>query len=355
MMERFFEEFQVLLNSGSPSGISMLAFIKRSLKQFNLLECYSPSEILSDAFMRGVERIERGEQIENPLGWIRATAFNIIRERSRSQARVLQLEESWLESSPSSGVTPNEELTENFQLVEMALKMLNPDEQELLTLKIIDNLSWKEIVEQYQERGFTDVSEGTLRKRKERILKRLRKIYHSLELQIIIQNQLYHLESSHQMIQSEPMRQRLSKDTLTRWKNIISAYQRYACENQNCYTTTSVSVNPFFLPRKSISPSLLRDKDFRGQACLYFICDATANIVLYVGDTRRTSEPMQGVYDCHRYIECYKDINSEHGLKTALEIAYWSNCPEGNPPRHEFASTLINEWKTPLNKENWLC
>lgn len=177
MMERFFEEFQVLLDSGSPSGISMLAFIKRNLKQYNLNDCYTADEILSDAFMRGVERIQRGEGIENPLAWMRATALNIIRERSRSNIRMLPLEESWLELLDDAAVEiDEEEFAKECQWVKTALSMLNPDEQELLRLKVYDNLSWREIAERHHNQGFVDVSETTLRKRKERILKRLRKL-----------------------------------------------------------------------------------------------------------------------------------------------------------------------------------
>lgn len=350
MMERFFEEFRVLLDSGSPSGISMLAFIKRSLKQFNLLNSYDADEILSDAFMRGIERIKRGERIENPLAWIRVTAFNIIRERSRSNRRFSQLEESWLDCLDNGNAAAFDEFFQQCEWVRTAFAMLNSDDRELLMLKICDNLSWKNIVEQYHERGFVDISEATLRKRKERILKKLRKIYHSLELQHIIQNQLCSLEVNKSIVGCEPNIGRLNKDTLTRWKQKISEYQLHASVKEHQHQCANI--NPFSLPRKSMSSSRLNDRDFRGQACLYFICDAVANIILYVGTTS-ASESVPTVSDCSRYIECYEDLNSEHGLKSTIKISYWSDVPLIHP-HHELVSMLTDKWKTPFNKEKWL-
>ncbi len=351
MMERFFEEFRVLLDSGSPSGISMLAFIKRSLKQFNLLDSYSVYEILSDAFIRGVERIKRGESIENTVAWIRVTAFNIIRECSRSSRRFTPLEESWFESAHIGDAAAFDEFLQKCEWVKTAFTMLNADDRELLMLKIYQNLSWKNIVEQYHDQGFTDVNEASLRKRKERTLKRLRKIYHLLEVENIIKNQLCSFEANKTIRGYEPGTGRLNKDTLTSWKQQISGYQLHPTVKQ--FQHQCGNINPFSLPGRSMSSLRSRDRDFRGQSCLYFICDAAANIILYVG-TIGTSESMPSMYDCSRYIECYEDLNSEHGFRTTIKIAYWSDIPEFIHTRHELVSMLIDKWKTPFNKQNWL-
>lgn len=350
MMERFFEEFQVLLNSGSPSGISMLAFINRSLRQFNLNDSYTAEEILSDAFIRGVESIESGKTIDSSLAWMRATAFNIIRERSRTQKRILQLEESWLGDLQNQTIDIDEQLIYQCEWVEVAFAMLSPEEKKLLMLKIWQNLSFREIAQWYHSQGFVDITEATLRKRKERTIKRLRKIYHSLELQSIIQNQFQKLLPSSDAIHYGRTTGRLNKETLTGWKLRISEYQRCVFDNNQ----QKQLVNPFFLPRKSMSSSRLFDRDFRGQECIYFICDTAANIILYVGDTTNKSKQMPSMYDCSRYIECYEDLNSEHGFKTTLKIAYWNDSQEIMNPNQDLTSTLIKEWNTPLNKENWL-
>lgn len=180
----FDTEFQVLLDSGSSSAHSMLAFIKRSLAQFNLTNSYSPTWVLNEAYMRGIKFMAKGEQIEKPLAWIRATAYNIIREQSRERNRFLQLEESMIEFHVNCSLVVFEEIEEElFKRVNLAFEKLEPEEKEILSLKMIKDLSWKEIQLHFILQGKEVQNEATLRKRKERALKHLRSIYHSLELQ----------------------------------------------------------------------------------------------------------------------------------------------------------------------------
>ncbi len=109
--QAFDQEFETLLNSGSPYATSMFAFIKRSLAQFHLSNSYSITWVLNEAYMRGVKLIAAGERIEKPLAWVRVTAYNIIREQSRDLKKSLPLEESILESHLTNSI---EELDEEF-------------------------------------------------------------------------------------------------------------------------------------------------------------------------------------------------------------------------------------------------
>ncbi|MCC5611936.1 hypothetical protein LC612_35695 [Nostoc sp. CHAB 5834] len=182
--EAFDTEFQVLLDSGSSSAHSMLAFIKRSLAQFNLTNSYSPTWVLNEAYMRGIKLIAKGEQIDKPLAWVRATAYNIIREQSRERNRFLQLEESMIEIHVNASLANSCEIEEElFKRVSLAFDKLELEEKEILSLKMINDLSWKEIKSYLSSKGKEVQNEATLRKRKERALKHLRSIYHSLELQ----------------------------------------------------------------------------------------------------------------------------------------------------------------------------
>ncbi len=180
----FDTEFKVLLDSGSSSAHSMLAFIKRSLAQFNLTNSYSPTWVLNEAYMRGIKLMAKGEQIEKPLAWIRATAYNIIREQSRERNRFLQLEESMIEIHVNASLAVSEEIEEELlKRVNLAFEKLELEEKEILILKEVKDLSWKEIQLHLILQGKEVQNEATLRKRKERALKHLRSIYHSLELQ----------------------------------------------------------------------------------------------------------------------------------------------------------------------------
>ncbi|MEA5507002.1 sigma-70 family RNA polymerase sigma factor [Halotia wernerae UHCC 0503] len=182
--EAFDQEFRVLLDSGSSSAHSMLAFIKRSLAQFNLSNSYNPTWVINEAYMRAIEFIAKGEQIDKPLAWVRATAYNIIREQSRERCRFLQLDENMVGSHLNCSLDLCAKVEEElFKRVSLAFEKLEPEEKEILSLKMINNLSWKEIKLYLISQGRETCNEATLRKRKERALKHLRKIYHSLELQ----------------------------------------------------------------------------------------------------------------------------------------------------------------------------
>jgi DNA-directed RNA polymerase specialized sigma24 family protein len=180
----FDEEFQALLTPGSSCAHSMLAFVSRSLAQFNLQDSYTPTWILNEAYIRRVKQITTGETIVNPLAWVRATAYNIIREESRKNKRLVSLEENVIESHFNNNtIILEEEIDENFERVKFAFNRLEPEEKQILNLKIIRGFSWKEIVQYLILEGREVPNEATLRKRKERALKNLRQIYHSLQLQ----------------------------------------------------------------------------------------------------------------------------------------------------------------------------
>lgn len=181
--QEFNAEFQALLESGSSSADSMLVFIKRRLDQFHLSNDYTSTWVLNEAYMRGIKLLETGTTIENPLAWVRSTAYNIIREQSREHRKFLPLQEGMVECQISHNQITHEEIEEEFKKVTLAFEMLDKEDQEILRLKIIENLSWKEIRIHFISQGKNDLSEATLRKRKERALKCLRTKYHALELQ----------------------------------------------------------------------------------------------------------------------------------------------------------------------------
>lgn len=178
--QAFDAEFEMLLFPGSSSAHSMQACILRSLAQFNLSRRLSVTEILIEAYVRGVRQIEKGEYIENPIPWIRFTSYNIIREYSRERNRNYQLEEDRVESPIDCSLLDFKDINENFERVSFAFEKLDEIEKEILRLKIVKKLKWKDIIQVLEERGIRFKNEAALRKRKERALKHLREIYHSL-------------------------------------------------------------------------------------------------------------------------------------------------------------------------------
>jgi DNA-directed RNA polymerase specialized sigma24 family protein len=177
----FDREFQTLLVPGSSTGCAMLALIERSLRQFNLQNSHSAAEILIEAYVRGRKRIDSGEQIYNPNAWTKTTALNVIREYSRKQKQTVQTENYQFDEHLNTSSAPFEDFSREYKLMTIAFSHLTREEQELLTLKVIKQLSWRAISDYLSQKYDKDLKEDTLRKRKERALKRLHQIYHSLK------------------------------------------------------------------------------------------------------------------------------------------------------------------------------
>ncbi|MEL6457435.1 MAG: sigma-70 family RNA polymerase sigma factor [Cyanobacteria bacterium J06621_15] len=174
-------QVELLLSSGNSEGCTIIPFVERSLAQFNLGDSYDYIDVINEAYIRGTKLISTGQTIENPLAWIRVTSYNIIRELSRERKKSSYLEESWVEDEVHSSNISNEEILFEFKRVNLAFNRLNEQDRKILRLKIIDNLSWREIMHNLQAEGIPIRNEATLRKRKHRALQSLRKIYHSLK------------------------------------------------------------------------------------------------------------------------------------------------------------------------------
>jgi RNA polymerase sigma factor (sigma-70 family) len=169
--------FKTLLEADNPESNTFFAFIKRSLRQFNLDSYYDPSDIISEAYIRGVRSISSGRVITNPLAWIRMVSHNIIRELSRNQNRqkadIAQLQDSVI-FEPSN-------IEDDLELVQLAFKHLSPEDREIITLRTIEGLSWSEISKRLTSEEKQSLQEAVLRQRGARAMKRLRQIYHSLQ------------------------------------------------------------------------------------------------------------------------------------------------------------------------------
>lgn len=182
----FETEYLGLLDPEGPSGRSMFAFIRRSLRQFHLETRWSEACILNETYLRAYALIvEKRKPIQVPLAWIRVTAYNVIMELSRDQRKLISIEENMLADwsrgvSATSHFDANSSLTHDLDVLRKAFQNLESEEQRLLNLKIIEGLSWREIRNYLALEG-KECTEAALRKQKERALRKLRSIYHSLK------------------------------------------------------------------------------------------------------------------------------------------------------------------------------
>jgi RNA polymerase sigma factor (sigma-70 family) len=175
----FCQDFAELSDLSYPSAVSLEYFVRRNLRQFHLTSI-SESDVLTEVFLRAYKLIVLGGGviIRYPGAWVRRTAFNYIRELSRDHQRTSSMEFD-LPDQESSPLIDQLILQADIAVLKRALQELDPDEKRLLTLKMIDELSWAEIKIVLAGEGKIH-SETALRKQKERALKHLRQVYHAL-------------------------------------------------------------------------------------------------------------------------------------------------------------------------------
>lgn len=179
LLKQLLEEAGELLGSNSSSGRILYAFVRRNLSVFHLNDDFSEAAILNEALIRAVSAALRGTVIRDLSAWLRTTAYNIIREKARDRRKFVSLE-TQSEQVEQIQCQP-EDIEEDLSFIQAAFGLLDPRDQRLLSLKIVQGLSWQEIHDIFNAEGYGHCSIATLRKQKERALVRLRKKFHALK------------------------------------------------------------------------------------------------------------------------------------------------------------------------------
>ena len=178
-----------ILGRGNSYAYPTLATVRRHLYQFRLMHQFEPYEILFEAYLRGKTRQRNGEIIYNPHAWLKRTAFNIVREKSRQARR--QASQSYEDIEYRISAEPDYvleaiDLRHESDLLYIALRALSREDDhtaQLLVWRTIERLSWEQITTRLTDLGETNVpTQATLRKRVSRAKKRMRHIMHSYGL-----------------------------------------------------------------------------------------------------------------------------------------------------------------------------
>ncbi len=154
----------------------------------------------------------------------------------------------------------------------------------------------------------------------------------------------------------------MSADALLKWKSQILDYQQRVRENKPPEQTALFDIAPNNYDADQIDPLLLRlvpmsfyrmPVDGPGDACLYFVVDSAASLILYVGETCRSDKRWKGIHACKNYIASYQDLHYRYGLQTAVNAAFCWDAPIDRRARQELELSLIIKWRSSFNKENW--
>jgi hypothetical protein len=157
--------------------------------------------------------------------------------------------------------------------------------------------------------------------------------------------------------QSSPLD--LDARSLIDWKTRVIDYQQTdaiapALQQGSLFdlTPTEPELNPFTLPRQNTQFWRWKASDV-GVSALYFVIDYHCNLLLYIGETVKSDSRWKGDHDCKRYLLHYQQAHYSNDLPTQLGIAFWKDAPQKTRDRQKLESDLIQQWRSPFNKENW--
>jgi RNA polymerase sigma factor (sigma-70 family) len=179
-VQQFNEAIYVLLKANTAHSRSLLAYIRRTLWQYNLDKRFSATDIFIEAYVRGVQYLLSSTEktIKKPSAWMRITVLNVIREKSREGKKSVPL--TWEIESRTFDPEPEVDAGNegSFLAVIQAFNNLNHDERKIIQLRYFENMKWDEVREKI---GDANLTTATVRKRGQRALGRLREEFHKIK------------------------------------------------------------------------------------------------------------------------------------------------------------------------------
>ena len=160
----------------------------------------------------------------------------------------------------------------------------------------------------------------------------------------------------------------ISADALLAWKQRVRQYQEHVVQalrptqgllfDLEHQAHQAEQIDPFALESRNIefwrSPA-----DAPGHAALYFVLDRQAKkeqpeqpLLLYIGETCKANQRWKGVHDCKRYVRNYIEDHRQWSLPVSVSIGFWPHAPHQTRPRQRLERALIEQWRSPFNKEN---
>lgn len=160
------------------NSVSLLVSVQAELRRYALDQNYDASTIIHEAFLRSLKAIDDGKAIPYPSAWLRLTCRYIIREENRSRQAETQLDN--IELLPDNSEDEDEESEVShaalkFPNFDQAFRELSRLDQEILTLKIVKDLRWKNVQTTLISMGFGNHTLTALRQKKRRALLMLKK------------------------------------------------------------------------------------------------------------------------------------------------------------------------------------
>ena len=185
-MKAKLQQLQAVLFDGNTKSLydqscNFLGFIEARLWQCNLASRYQASDVLRDTYFIAKKKIINGEKVKNLEAWLRSIAFNVIRDFRKKETRIenqiLKLIENGhcCDEASSKSTFENEYIDPaKRKALAQVWDSLSENDKDILNLRILQDLSWKEIGEIH------NIYTSTARKRGQRALDRLRENFFSI-------------------------------------------------------------------------------------------------------------------------------------------------------------------------------
>lgn len=172
-----------VLKKNSRQTLSLWVSVSATLKRYNLQRMYDSKFILNESYIRGIRAIENGTTIKSHIAWLRQTSHNIVKELSRQRKKQRRQINTVEEISEEAEEDEERETIRQLEHKRMqaAFSQLEPIEREILSLKVVNGYRWNRIKLILADKGYGNIKEPTLRKRKARALKKLQEYYKRLD------------------------------------------------------------------------------------------------------------------------------------------------------------------------------
>ena len=148
---------------------------------------------------------------------------------------------------------------------------------------------------------------------------------------------------------------RISLETLEQWKaKIINLQQSTGQPQQMSLFSNEVKpeIDPFAL--KLHNWEFFEWGKDEGDNCLYFVLDNVCGLLLYIGETKRSPTlRWKGKHDARDYISNYVALHRRHKLDVAVNVAFYWDVPGEKGALRELEQQLIQQWRSPFNRESW--
>ena len=162
----------------------LLVACAAGLRQYHLNRKYDPVYVVNEAYIRACQAVDRGKEIKNFPGWIRITCTYIIRELSREdrkrQSRNQQLFPETLPATQQADCLYEQEATPEQLRMKAVFAQLSQLEKDILHLRIVKGLRWKNVQLALINAGYPLISVNTLSQKKRRALQHLKTVYSAI-------------------------------------------------------------------------------------------------------------------------------------------------------------------------------